>query len=434
MKASRTIIQWSFAVVFLGITIFLAFNKHSKSGYFTYHSEIWADKAGYYVYLPAALKYGFDPSQFPDSIEAKTGDGFHLDQQNKVVLTKYTCGVALLQAPFYLLADLLAEPLGYASDGFSPIYHWSINLAAVFYLLLGLLLLRSYLRENFSDLVVYLSLFFLFLGTNLYHYAIDETGMSHVYSFALFAAYLVLLQRTQFLKSAKWSSIFLFGLIAGLALMVRPTSVLFLIAAFFLDLEGSSFKERFLGVLSWRIVLLTISGLFLVILPQLLYWFYSHNSILVYSYGEEGFNWLQPQFLATFLSPNNGLFLYSPFYIIPVVGIALMMRGRQQNGLIIGLLLLGVSYVLSCWWDWSFGCSYGGRSFVEYLAVLAIPLAYFVHVLLQMKWKRSITIWIVMLAMVAFNMKNIYSYDGCYYGAGDWDWQAYITFIQSPTK
>jgi hypothetical protein len=65
-------------ILILGVFIFLTLNRHSRTGVFTYQSEIWADKAGYYVYLPSLFIYGFDASSFPDSIDVKTGDGFHL--------------------------------------------------------------------------------------------------------------------------------------------------------------------------------------------------------------------------------------------------------------------------------------------------------------------------------------------------------------------
>ena len=119
------------SLFFFGITLFLTFNKHSKSGYFNYHSEIWSDKAGYYVYLPAALNYNFNANNFPDSIDIKTGHGFRLDKANGKVVTKYTYGVALMQLPFFCMAKLLAEPLNMKNNGFSPIYHWSINIASV---------------------------------------------------------------------------------------------------------------------------------------------------------------------------------------------------------------------------------------------------------------------------------------------------------------
>lgn len=94
------ILLWT---LFAGAMLFLAMNRHSRSGLFNYHSEIWGDKAGYYVYLPAALKYGFDPAAFPDSMDVKTGYGFRLDSAQGTVVTKYFYGTALMQLPFYLV-------------------------------------------------------------------------------------------------------------------------------------------------------------------------------------------------------------------------------------------------------------------------------------------------------------------------------------------
>src|SRR6218665_52449 len=217
------------------MVLFLVLNRHSRAGYFNYHSEIWSDKAGYYIYLPAALKYNFDPGNFPDSIVAKTGYGFILNQEKGVVQTKYTYGVALMQLPFFLLADVFAPALGYERSGFSPIYHWSINIAAAFYVLLGLFLLGNYLAAHFKPRMVYLVLFSLFLGTNLFYYAIDETGMSHVYSFALFSSYLYLLQATKFLSKASLLRLCMLGIVSGLIVLIRPSNIVFLLCCFFLD-------------------------------------------------------------------------------------------------------------------------------------------------------------------------------------------------------
>jgi len=179
-------IYWIGLVLFFGVLLFLTFNKHSKSGYFNYHSEIWADKAGYYSYLPAALRFKFNPDNFPDSIDHKTGNGFNLDYKNKKVRTKYTYGVALLQLPFFCIADVLSNPLNFESNGFSPIYHWCINVASIFYLMLGLIFLFLFLKTSFGTQTSFLVTISIFLGTNLFYYSIDETGMSHIYSFFLF--------------------------------------------------------------------------------------------------------------------------------------------------------------------------------------------------------------------------------------------------------
>ncbi|MCF8229989.1 MAG: hypothetical protein K9J24_13665, partial [Bacteroidales bacterium] len=86
--------------------------------------------------------------------------------------------------------------LGQERNAFSPVYHWSLNVAAVFYLMAGMLLLGLFLKKHFRKLVVWLVLFSILAGTNLFYYSMDETGMSHVYSFFLFSLFLYLLQQT----------------------------------------------------------------------------------------------------------------------------------------------------------------------------------------------------------------------------------------------
>lgn len=335
---------------FAGIALFLSFNKHSQSGYFNYHSEIWADKAGYYVYLPAALKYQFNPEKFPESMDIMTGKGFKLDAENGKVLTKYTCGVALMQVPFFWLADVFAEPLGFEADGFSPIYHWSVNVASVFYLVLGLILLRSFLRKRFGELASILVPLALFLGTNLYYYSIDETGMSHVYSFSLFCAFLYLLQTTDYLTRSSIKTGLLLGVLAGLIILIRPTNLLFLTTYFFLDLsDKSALFSRVKRLLHFKILVPALLLAFVIILPQLLYWNYASGSMVNYSYGNEGFNWTNPKLLNTWFSPNNGLFLYSPFYLLSLAALFWMVKSKKANGAFILILFMTLSYVLSSW-------------------------------------------------------------------------------------
>ena len=203
MTKHSKLLKYLLFLLFSVIVMFLSFNRHSKSGVFNYHSEIWADKAGYYIYLPAVFNYNFNASLFPDSIAAKTGDGFRIDTTNNKVITKYSCGIAILQMPFYLAAGIFDD----SSDpgripGFTKANHAAINIAAVFYLLLGFFFLGRYLENRFHKPLVWLVLFVLFTATNLYYYSVDETGMSHVYSFFLFSLFLFLVQKTEYFKKS----------------------------------------------------------------------------------------------------------------------------------------------------------------------------------------------------------------------------------------
>ena len=116
---------------------FISLNRHSKSKIYTYHSELWADKAGYNVYLPALFIYDFDAAKFPDSLDYKVGNGFILDTSTKKIITKYPYGVSLLQSPFWLIAHGLSEN----KDGYSLPYQKAIDFAGCFYLTLGLFFL-----------------------------------------------------------------------------------------------------------------------------------------------------------------------------------------------------------------------------------------------------------------------------------------------------
>ena len=176
--------------LFYGFSVFLTLNRHSKSGIQNYHSEIWADKAGYYIYLPAYFIYDFDGEKLPPKIGEKTGDGFFVEEGK--IKTKYTSGVALLQAPFFLVTHFVSTKLGYESNGFSSIYHKMINVSAVTYSFFALILLYLFLIRYVSKKLAFISVACIYLGTNLFYYSIFETGMSHIYSFFLFTCFLYL--------------------------------------------------------------------------------------------------------------------------------------------------------------------------------------------------------------------------------------------------
>lgn len=422
-------------ICFTGMALFLAFNRHSKSGYFNYHSNIWADRAGYFVYLPAALKYDFNPSNFPDSSDFKTGEGFRLDYQNQKVITKYTYGIALLQMPFFLSAELLAKPLGFADDGFSPIYHWSIHVASVIYLVLGIFFLARYLKNHFPPKVVVYTMITIFLATNLYYYSIDETGMSHIYSFFLFSTLLFLLGRTRWLVETGKFGLLFFGMMCGLIIVIRPSNIIFLSAVLFLDAGSfSTIIKRLKRLIRPMTIVMMGAGIFLMIIPQLFYWKYLSDDFFYYSYGSEGFNWTNPKIPELLISPDNGLLLYTPFFLFILYTMVMLVEKNKFDGWYFITLFLVLVYVFSSWYEWNFGCSFGARGFVEYLALFSIPVASQINRIQQASKIKKLLIAFVILLCIAFNLKMTYSYDGCFQGLTTWDWSAYGKHVVAAPK
>ncbi len=228
------------ALFLLAIFIFLSFNKHSKDNYKGYHSVIWADGAGYYVYNPMWFIYGNNSENFPKDIIEKTGNGFSFDSVSKKVIVKYTSGIAFLQMPFFLTAHFLASPLGFPSDGFIKIYFGGIMIAACLYGLLGLIFSFMFLRHYFSGWHSFITVAVFFLATNLYYYMIDASGMLHVYAFFLFSAIAYL--TVKIYEQPSFRNIFFLILCFALAVLIRPTNILLIIFILFFGMKN--FRER----------------------------------------------------------------------------------------------------------------------------------------------------------------------------------------------
>jgi len=410
--------------------LFLAFNRHSKYKEYHYRSEIFADKAGYYVYLPALFIYDFKANKFPENVDQKLGNGFQLESGKNKVITKYTYGVALLQLPFFLLAHFTSLVTGFDSDGFSFLYQKSVDVAAVFYLILGFYFLFILLKQKFSLKFSITTVATVFLGTNLFYYSVIDTGMSHVYSFSMFSAYLLLLSyHNKFIKQQLKFGLLL-GLVAGIIVILRPLNIVFILFSFLLT--PNEFKNKLLTNYPVLILSFAFAG-FLAILPQMLYWNYISGSFLLYSYGSESFsNIANPQILELFLAPNNGHILYNPIFLLFVSGIVLMIINKEKKAWVIGILILVLSYLISSWWIYNFGCGFANRNFVEYYSLLAFPLAY----LLDKPKLRSIQtgIYLLILIFSIYNIKMALSFDGCWYGTSNWDWSMYMHWLlNAPT-
>lgn len=415
--------KYILGLVLLALLIFLAFNKHSKDNYKGYHSVIWADAAGYYVYNPIWFIYGNSTQSFPDSIVAKTGNGFYFDYENNCVKTKYTSGVAILQVPFFLTAHSLAKGFGFAATGFSSIYVSAIMIAGVFYGLLGLLFSFLFLRKYFSFYHSLVTVALFFLATNLYYYMVDASGMLHVYDFFLFSA--IALLTSCIYDDFNFKNILLLFLCFYLAVLIRPTNIVLFLFILFFGINNSTVLRNRIQLFKSKIPSIFIAGIFalIIFLPQLFYWIQSYGAPVVYSYGSEGFtNKFSPKFLELWFSTKNGLFSYSPVLLLSIIGIILLIIRKKMEGWIAGVTFLVISYLFASWWIWSFGCSYGSRGFVDFYPVFMYPFAYLIS---EMKNKIGLILIYAFCALCIWaNFDMIYYYDGCFYG-GDWDWSSY---------
>ncbi len=427
LKKKNTIIL----ILFFSVCLFLTLSKHNKTGYFNYHSEIWGDKSGYYSYLPALFIYDFKADKLPENIVERIGYGFRIDSAQNKIKTKYTCGIAILQSPFYLISHAIVAISPKENNGFQPANFKMIDFSAVFYLVLGMLFLFKFLQTLYSNKTIYISLFILFFTTNLYYYGIDETGMSHVYSFFLFSTFLYL-SNLIISGDRRFFIEVLLGLTSGLVILIRPINVIFFASFFFIktnSLNDIITRLKFLFKRK-RLIVIGLFSAFVIILPQFIYWKFLTGNFIYYSYENEGFvNILKPQIFKVLFSTLNGQITYVPATIFFIIGLFYLYRKNKVLTFYISFIFLFTTYLFASWWSWFFGCGFGIRPYVDFMPLFVIPLAAFIEYILP-KRKQLITLSAVVFVLIIYNLKLIYTYDGCWYG-GIWDWSKFVSWVFS---
>ncbi|MGL4598267.1 MAG: hypothetical protein ACRCYO_12095 [Bacteroidia bacterium] len=196
------------------------------------NSVFISDAGGYYAYLPSLfLNNG---SAHPFSWKSETHFPKEIEQSGEVVIginsrpdgkkiNKYYVGTAICQLPFFTLGHLYSLAFETEHHGFTHAHQVAILWAAICFLLWGFWQIRGWLRaRGFSDLSISLVLLLLFFGTNLIHYVLQEPSMSHVYSFAVVATFIRLLD----LQLKAWTNkrLWLLAALFGLLVLIRPVN------------------------------------------------------------------------------------------------------------------------------------------------------------------------------------------------------------------
>ncbi len=395
-------------------------------GIFNSNSEIWADRAGYYIYLPATFFYHFDTDKSPLGIDEKTGYGFNIDRVNNKITTQYFYGVAFLVSPFFTIAHAFSLLTGKDElGGFSEIYNKVFDVAAVFYLVLGLFFLKRFLKNYFPEHLQYIIILLTFLGTNLFFYSIVDTLMSHVYSF--FAISVFLFAMKEFLKDTSGYRYFLLMSFSfGLMCIIRPTNCLIGVIFLFWDaLNGKEILDRLKLFFHPKYILPFLTIIFVMFIPQMIYWKIMRGIFLYVKYGEGFPLWSHPKFPEVWFSTLNGLVPWSPLIFLFIIGMFFMIIKRINNGILILFFFLLVSYMAASYKFWYYGCGYGHRAFVEFYPVFCIPFGFLTGKILDSK-KIILKISFVLLVvcMTSFNFSLSLVANRCNFGS-TWDWDYY---------
>lgn len=400
-------------------------------------SVIWADKAGYYMHLPATFIYRWDGTQIPADLPDKAGNGFSVDPTSALIRNKYPVGVSYFEAPFFLYTHYVSNAGKTGLTGLESEYQQAVARAGVFWGIVGIgLLALALVRLSGNFWMGWFCALTVFFGTNLFYYSVLHPGFSHSYSFLLFSG--LLLAVPWEIAEPKPKHLVWAGLLVGLIFATRQLNVGF--ALLYLGFVFLNNRKRF----SRRIFTITSVGLglglgFMAVFPQLLYWKYAFGSWLAYSYQGEGFtNYLSPDWRMTFLSVNNGLFIYTPIWALFLLFPLFFVRKQPLLARMLWAIFATQIYLCASWWAPGFGCCLGHRIFVDLLPFAALALAACLKTLQQANRKiLSLTAWaalvVVLVGCTYFTLGLSHRFGGCW----NYDYYDYATFydkLVSPEK
>lgn len=326
---------------------------------FIFEGGLGGDGWGYYAIIESLLiDRDFDMENNIYGVE----NGLNIDHTTGRKMNQYPPGLALMDAPFFLVADRLYTVFNSKLPSKIPVQNengaqinnrilfriMGIILAHNFYALLALILLYATLRiHGYTPVLSALMILMCYFASPLHFYA--QTGMSHANSFFCIAAILYLFSR--YLETQKRQLLFAIGFFCGLAVAVRYVNGLItvLICIFLFSLSKRDKLATLLRFVCGFLIIFWIVPVF--------WWFHLHQ--------------LKPAYTATFLlnklpcisilfSLKRGFMVFHPLFILFIPGSFLYFSsraGKKKNSRIVALLSLCAIIALSTsygyykeWW------------------------------------------------------------------------------------
>ena len=428
-------------VAVLTYTAFFFYPKWEKPGS---EATLSWDVCGYYYYLPAIFIYkDLKNLAFHSDLDKKYqyqgGDFYaalpctvpiqHSETEGSIpppnavgntltpplgagglgLVMKYTSGMAIMYAPAFFTAHLLAKPLGYEADGFSKPYQMAIGIWSLLWSFVGLWFLRKVLlKVGFNDKSVAFTLILYVLATHYLNYAAIDSAMTHSYIFTLYAILLWLILK--FEETPSVGKALGMGICIGLATLARPTELIVILIPILWGVSNfKGMKMRF-AFLKRHIsmVFITAAVAFLIGFIQLIYWKYTTGHFIYNSYGsEDKMEWLHTHIIDGLFSARKGWFVYTPAMLFSIIGFVFLYKKRREYFWTIGIftvLFIYISFAHNIWW---YGGGLGQRQMIQIYPMLAFPLAAFFEYILQNKiWR--IIISVSMLICIYLNIWLLY--------------------------
>ncbi|MGB1003774.1 MAG: hypothetical protein ACPGVC_06070 [Salibacteraceae bacterium] len=413
--------------IFIVLLVFLVVDNYLERR----EVVIKADGKGYYDYLPATfiyqdLNFNYTDTLVTEYYDHKSyGSGYLKTIKNHQV-NKYFPGAAILWVPFFEAGHLYALNSEYTSDGYSLPYQMAIYAAALFYLWLGLVFLRLILRlKKVPWWFIFCIQLAFALGTPILNYVHFDASFVHVYSFTLINMFVYFVFK--YVAKPQKRFLLLAGLVLGLIFLVRPVNLMAILLVVFAFDSFNDLKIWCKNLLAnhWKLLLgaILVFGMVISVLPIM--WKLQTGDFFIWGYQGETFNFLSPTVFNFLFSSRKGLFIHTPLLGL-IFGLSFFFLAKNnkffQLASFIGVSYI-IVYVLSSWWSWYYGTSFGSRPSIDYYIIFALMLASILPLIQSkiMKYLMAAT----MVIMIPINVIQAFQYQ---HYIMDWDEMTFEKF------
>lgn len=300
----------------------------------------------------------------------------------------HPAGSALFWLPFLGLAHAVlgaGNLLGVLDDplnGTSHLYQRWVFYGSLVWGFGALLLLFTLARRFCGDPLALAATLGIALASPLGWYMVRQPCFSHAISAFTVAAFAVYWCLTLYDRSAKqWA---LLGLLAGLAILVRPQNAghLLLPAGEWLVTAVILARRKETRAAGAHVLhgALMLACATLAFLPQALIWRALYGTWFTIPQGETFMTWDNSNWSAVLFSSRNGLFAWTPVLMLGTAGLVLLaLRRTDRKAMTMGLLMLGAialqAYINGSAHDWWGGWAFGGRRFLSCSIYFGLGLA-----------------------------------------------------------
>ncbi len=294
-------------------------------------------------------------------------------------------GCALLWAPFYAVGHLVARATGAPADGFSQPYIAAVAYGSAVYGFLAVLLSLSMVRRIQPGGL--LPVVAVWIGTPLLFYMYVAPGFAHACSAFAVSLFLWTWLRVR----PRWTpaGAAVLGFAAALMSIVREQDLLF-VAGPALDFVRMAILARGTSPTASRgprhVFLAGLAGAVafaLGYLPQALAYAALNGQATPTEVATRKMTWTSPHFFSVLLSPEHGLFFWTPLALVGVLGLVWLAAGRLRLGSpdtrwlgVLTLVMFALQvYISGAVESWTVAGAFGQRRFVALTPLLALGLA-----------------------------------------------------------